>query len=415
MYLGDSGDGPAMMAGGATRLVDLRGETTPPRYRVPVDHFPLADLRGGQHEMLLAAARRVKELAEGGETVGIYCQAGVSRTAAVAVLYLMLAGLSRADAMRMVRERRPQAHPAEALDRTLDELAVELSEDRLQPFTVDVDGVRVAGVRRRGPGAPLVLLHGAYGDWTHWRRNLEQLATAADVYALDLPGFGESGDVPGAYSHTAYLEILGRAIRAFVDPPVILGGYSLGAGLAARLAVSDPDLVRALLLVSLVGRTGDPAAHHPVDERHFTHPSDLEDRLSVLAHNLRHWHVADPAIVDERLVAMTYKSVFFTRLTPRRLRTAPHPMPTLQVVERLSGLPTLMVWGEGDAFCQPSAAEWAAACARVLPGAAQRVIRGAAHFCQWERPDAFVAAVRPFLASQMTGGLAAEGEGSCGV
>jgi pimeloyl-ACP methyl ester carboxylesterase len=406
-----------MMAEGVTRLLDLRGETTPPAYRVPVEHFPLADLRDGQHEMLLAAARRVQVLAAAGETVGIYCQAGVSRTAAVAILYLMLSGLSRADAARVVRERRPEAHPAAALDRTLDDLAVELlSPTHVEAaFTVNIDGVRVAGVHRKGPGAPLILLHGAYGDWTHWRRNLDQLATAADVYAIDLPGFGDSDDVPGDFSHKAYLKLLGRAIRTLVTPPVVLGGYSFGASLAARLAIADPDLVRALLLVSLVGRTGDPATHHRVDERHFVHPSSLEDRLAVLADNLRRWHVADPSVVDDRLVAMTYKSVFFTRLSPRRLRATPNLMPMLEVVERLSGIPALMVWGEGDAFCQPSVAEWAAACARVLPGVAQRVIARAAHFCQWEQPDAFFEAVRPILTAWPTADSVAEGEGGGGV
>ncbi|MCD6078130.1 MAG: alpha/beta hydrolase fold protein, partial [Ramlibacter sp.] len=44
-----------------------------------------------------------------------------------------------------------------------------------------------------GAGAPLVLLHGGSGSWTHWIRNVEALAVAGRrVLVPDLPGFGDS-------------------------------------------------------------------------------------------------------------------------------------------------------------------------------------------------------------------------------
>jgi len=396
VYLGDAGDGPAMMEAGATRLFDLRGEVSPPRYRVPVEHFPLEDLRYGQHEMLLAAARRLRDLVRDGETVGVYCQAGVSRTAAVAILYLMLEGRSRSEATRLLRLSRPEALPAVLLERCLVELEQELP---LMPATwsMEVAGVRVAGVHRPGDGPPLVLLHGAYGDWTHWMRNLDGLSAGADVYALDLPGFGSSDDLGGEFDYGRYLDFLAEAISRLKPGPVVVGGYSFGAALAARLALHAPERVRAAVLVSLVGRTGDPATHHPIDERHFTSSMTLAERWSVLADNLRRWHVAEPGLVDDRAVAMTYKSVFFTRLTPRRLRAASQPLPILEVVEQLRRRPLLMVWGARDAFCQPSAAVWAAACRRVNPGLESVILEDAGHWCQFERPQAFTDAVNAFL------------------
>jgi hypothetical protein len=44
VLLGDAGLAMAMVAAGAERLVDLRGETTPPRLPIPIDHFPIMDL-----------------------------------------------------------------------------------------------------------------------------------------------------------------------------------------------------------------------------------------------------------------------------------------------------------------------------------------------------------------------------------
>src|SRR6202012_2762510 len=46
--------------------------------------------------------------------------------------------------------------------------------------------------RRWGNGPALVLLHGGYGSWTHWLRNVENLASRYSVLACDLPGLGES-------------------------------------------------------------------------------------------------------------------------------------------------------------------------------------------------------------------------------
>jgi hypothetical protein len=123
VLLGDAGLAMAMVAAGAERLVDLRGETRPPRLPVPIDHFPIMDLEPGQDEMIARAAAHVAALARAGTRVGVYCQAGISRTAAVAVAYLVLGGATLADATAAVRRARPQAMPALELMRSLERLA----------------------------------------------------------------------------------------------------------------------------------------------------------------------------------------------------------------------------------------------------------------------------------------------------
>ena len=47
-------------------------------------------------------------------------------------------------------------------------------------------------VRCWGRGAPLVLLHGGMGSWTHWGRNIGALARKFTVITLDMPGYGDS-------------------------------------------------------------------------------------------------------------------------------------------------------------------------------------------------------------------------------
>ncbi len=131
LMLGSSIDAPMMAGAGATRLVDLRNEGRPPKYGfIEVDWEPIEDLIPNQDHLILKAGKHVDKLIAEGEVVGIYCQAGVSRTAAVAIVYLMLNGLSLEDANTKVREARPSALPALSLWRSLERLEPQIAEER---------------------------------------------------------------------------------------------------------------------------------------------------------------------------------------------------------------------------------------------------------------------------------------------
>jgi protein-tyrosine phosphatase len=127
VLLADAGLGMGMVAAGAQRLVDLRGETSPPRLPVPIDHFPIMDLEPGQDDLILAAGRHVLSLASAGTVIGLYCQAGLSRTSTVAIAYLMLGGMSLRAACDRVRAVRPQALPALELWHSLEGIEIRLS------------------------------------------------------------------------------------------------------------------------------------------------------------------------------------------------------------------------------------------------------------------------------------------------
>lgn len=133
LMVGSSIDAPMMAGAGATRLVDLRNEGKPPNYGfVEVDWEPIEDLIPNQDHLILKAGQKVNDLIEQGEIVGIYCQAGVSRTAAVAITYLMLNGMNLEEANETVRAARPSALPALSLWRSLERLEPQIAEMRAQ-------------------------------------------------------------------------------------------------------------------------------------------------------------------------------------------------------------------------------------------------------------------------------------------
>ena len=128
VLLGDAGLGMAMARMGADVLIDLRGEVKPPGLPIQIDHFPIMDLEPGQEEIIAAAAQHVAELVKSGKKVGLYCQAGVSRTSTVAIAYLMTGGMRLPDALALVRRVRPQSMPAVELMKSLERI-----EDQLMP------------------------------------------------------------------------------------------------------------------------------------------------------------------------------------------------------------------------------------------------------------------------------------------
>src|SRR5262249_50987341 len=116
---------------------------------------------------------------------------------------------------------------------------------------LDVVGLRTFYINAGG-GHPIVLCHGGSPgpcSSVNWKLNIEPLAAAGfAVYAFDQPGFGRSEN-PDDYS----LDFRFAHARAFVDKMKIeryhVMGNSMGAYLAAGLALEDPR-VRRLVLVS---------------------------------------------------------------------------------------------------------------------------------------------------------------------
>ena len=121
---------------------------------------------------------------------------------------------------------------------------------------VEVDGIRVRYASRGGDDAsrPAVLfIHGFGGDLDNWLFNLDALAEKNRVFALDLPGHGQSTPkVPGTT-----LADLARFVGKFMDAVQLdrahLVGHSMGGGIAAQMAVDQPDRVQSVALVSPAG------------------------------------------------------------------------------------------------------------------------------------------------------------------
>ncbi|OEL35455.1 Bifunctional epoxide hydrolase 2 [Dichanthelium oligosanthes] len=124
--------------------------------------------------------------------------------------------------------------------------------------TVVANGVRLH-VAEAGPedgGAPAVLLlHGFPDLWYGWRHQMAALAARGyRAVAPDLRGYGDSEAPTDASAYTVF-HIVGDLVALIADlgqPQVFVVGHDWGAIVAWELCLLRPDLVRALVNLSVV-------------------------------------------------------------------------------------------------------------------------------------------------------------------
>lgn len=101
-----------------------------------------------------------------------------------------------------------------------------------------------------GEGEPLLLLHGGLGSIDMFGPVLPALSEGRQVIAVDLHGHGRTALGDRKVSLQDMGDDMAVIVRELGHQQVDALGYSLGGGVAFRLAVQHPNLVRRLALVS---------------------------------------------------------------------------------------------------------------------------------------------------------------------
>jgi pyruvate dehydrogenase E2 component (dihydrolipoamide acetyltransferase) len=166
----------------------------------------------------------------------------------------------------------------------------------LKLATVDAGGKTIR-VGRSGPeeGTPVVLIHGYAGDLNSWLFNIGALSAVAPVIAVDLPGHGGSSKDVGDGSLTSLADTVAAALDTLGVAEAHLIGHSLGAAVAARLAIDHTGLARSLALIAPFGLSGaGPSAEFLTGVIDAQRARDLKPVMEML--------LADPAMVTKGMV-----------------------------------------------------------------------------------------------------------------
>jgi pimeloyl-ACP methyl ester carboxylesterase len=281
-----------------------------------------------------------------------------------------------------------------------------------------VGEVRLAVTEAGDPaGEPVVLLHG-FPELAHsWRHQLPALAGAGyHAAAPDLRGYGGS-DRPAAvedYSARALVGDVAGLIRALGHESAHVVGHDWGGSLAWGLAGRQPEMVRSLTILNAPqGAVSARLRREHRDQQAkswymllFQFPGVAEAWLSDDDFaNLRAF-VFDTAAPEafppeDREVfvdalrgdgALTAALNYYRANMPPSswLRDPPEP-PEITV-------PTMIIWGEADAYMDPLLLERSAATV-TGPLRVER-LPGVSHWVQQEAPDRVNELLLDFLAGQ---------------
>ena len=241
-----------------------------------------------------------------------------------------------------------------------------------------------------GSGPPLILMHTIGGSAYEYTRLIPLLRDRVTVYALDLPGHGESyaldplGPVPD----------IALMLRHFIDAlgahHVSLLGNSMSGTDALEAGMRFPQSVDRIILVSGVGPWSDQPGipPRPPTEVSGSERKDREwlrgqfsDPARADVPGLFDWWVRSRSVADDEMI--------------RAWRRRPLPPYALADCEP----PVLLITGERDPL-HPR--HWAEAWVRLMPRGRVATIPDARHFLNLERPEALAHLVAAFVTSDVS-------------
>ena len=111
------------------------------------------------------------------------------------------------------------------------------------------DGVSI-NFDNEGKGEPVIILvHGWSNTKSIWKTQVSHFSKKYRVIAVDLPGFGKSGNNRSEWTIASYGEDISSIIQQLNLKKVVLVGFSLGAPIVIEAANKVPDHVIGVVLV----------------------------------------------------------------------------------------------------------------------------------------------------------------------
>ena len=233
--------------------------------------------------------------------------------------------------------------------------------------------------------APVVLLHGGSGSWMHWLRNIDALVKGGRwVLVPDLPGFGDSSLPPHGTDADAVPGPLELGLQGLLgDEACDLVGFSFGGMVAGFIAEKFPARVARLVLVGAPGLGIAP--EKAIRLRAWRHLADAAQRDEVHRGNLSALMLLHPESITETALSLHVANVLRDRMKGRSLsRTDVLALSLVQVKA-----PVHAIYGAEDALYRGKM-EALEPALRLAPGfRALTLVKGAGHWVQFERAEAF--------------------------
>lgn len=234
-------------------------------------------------------------------------------------------------------------------------------------------------------GDAIVMVHGFGANKDNWTRMARELTDKFNVYAIDLPGHGESSKpLDLGYRLDQQVVHLARILQALDIAKMHMMGNSMGGAITALYAATYPEQIKTAVLF-------DPAGILDYESELFdlvaagdnplipSKPGDFE-RLMDFALEKKPfipWPILG-VMEDQALANQTVNEVIFAAIRGAGFETGFRSM-----VSRIKA-PVLVVWGKEDRVINYRNGE---VFVDIIPGAQLEVLDGVGHAPMIEAPE----------------------------
>jgi len=265
-------------------------------------------------------------------------------------------------------------------------MADNMPEGKQQTLRVGANNLTVV---QGGTGKPVLVLHEELGHpgWLRWH---SELARTRTLMIPQHPGFGKSPQVKWIRGIRDLAGFYARLIREQRLEPIDVIGFSLGGWIAAEMAASDSKQFRRMVLVGATGikpPQGETADLFTVTARAYLN-SSVNDIKGTPEFAKLYGGEHTPA---------QYEAWEEARAETARIAWQPYMFnPSLpHLLEGITGLPTLLIWGKQDRVVPVSAGE---AYHNAIAGSELMVLDRCGHRPEIEKQAEFSESVKRFLA-----------------
>ncbi len=231
--------------------------------------------------------------------------------------------------------------------------------------------------KRGEAGDAVIFIHGFGGDLDNWLFNIDALAETNTVYAIDLPGHGQSNKAVAKPTFKTLTDAVVEFMETVGIPAAHLIGHSLGGAISMQLAADNPAKVKSMALICSAGM-GPEFGTYAKDYVAAESRRDLKPVLEML--------FADKSQVSRQLVddVLKFKRLDGVELVLKSLADSlfggqvQQNLPVNNVGSRAAD--AIVIWGKEDEIIPASHAN-------NLPGAKVHVFDGAGHMVFMEKAN----------------------------
>lgn len=281
---------------------------------------------------------------------------------------------------------------------------------------IDTGKYRTRVIQVPNDKPPLIMLHGGGGHAETYSRNLNRLSAVSRPIALDFIWHGMSSR-PKFSDGTATQEIhwLRQFTLQVLDlmdylslPSATIEGESLGGWIALDLAINFPERVDAIVLNTAWGIALDPefvqAGEADLDALRETSVAALTNPMFETLRTRLEWLMPLGGVTDELVllrqalwsVPETREALleYYDRLFSADISDYYFEEPEIRTIR----CPTLVLWTDKNPIHGVDAAE---RLHDLIDASSLHIMKGCAHWPQWERPAEHDEVVARFLVGEL--------------